>query len=40
MDDKARFILEKNIGNLRDKIAFHKHNLEQKEYIVLIAGRL
>lgn len=38
MDDKVRCLLEKNVGNFKDKIALHKQNLEQKEYIVLVAG--
>ena len=38
MDDKVRSVLEHNIGNLKDKIAFNKRNLKQKEYIVLVAG--
>lgn len=40
MDDKVWLVLEQNIGNLKDEIALHKRNLEQKEYIVLVAGRL
>ena len=42
MDDKVRSLLGQNTGlrNLKDKIALHKHNLERKEYIVLVAGRL
>ena len=40
LDDKVRSILEQNMVNLKDKIALHKHSLEQKEYIVLVAGRL
>ena len=40
LDDTVRSILEQNTGKLKDKIAWHKHNLEKKEYIVLVAGRL
>ena len=38
MDNKVRALLEKNLGNLKEKIALHKQNLEQKEYTVLVAG--
>lgn len=38
MDDKIRILLEQNIANYKDNIARHKRNLEQKEYIVLVAG--
>lgn len=38
MDDKIRILLEQNIANYKDNIALHKRNLEQKEYIVLVAG--
>lgn len=38
MDDKICHLLEQNIPNYKDKIAFHKKNLEKKEYIVLVAG--
>lgn len=38
MDEKVHALLEKNIGNLKDKIASHKKSLLQKEYIVLVAG--
>ena len=31
-------LLEKNIGNLWEKIASHKEVLLKKEYIVLVAG--
>ena len=40
MDDKIRILLEQNITKYKDKIAWHKRNLEQKEYIVLVAGEL
>ena len=40
MDDKIRVLLEHNITNYKDKIARHKRNLEQKDYIVLVAGGL
>ena len=40
MDGKVHALLEQNIGNLQDKIASHKRNLRQKEYIVLVAGWL
>lgn len=38
MDDKIRILLEQNIANYKDNIALHKRNLEEKEYIVLVAG--
>ncbi|KAJ7349513.1 hypothetical protein OS493_038882 [Desmophyllum pertusum] len=38
MDDKVQSVLEQGIGNLKDKMAFNKRNLKQKEYIVLVAG--
>lgn len=40
MDGKGHALLEQNIGNLKGKIASHKRNLRQKEYIVLVAGWL
>ena len=38
MEDKVWSVLEHNIENLKDKIAFNKRSLKQKEYIVLVAG--
>ena len=40
MDDKIRILLEQNVTNYRDKIAWHKKNLQRQEYIVLVAGEL
>ena len=40
MDEKVHTLLEKNIKNLKEKIAFHQRNLLKKEYIVLVAGLL
>ena len=40
MDGKVDALLEQNIGNLKEKIAFRKQNLLKKEYIVLVAGLL
>ena len=40
MDGKIRTLLEQNITNYKGKLAWHKENLEQKEYIVLVAGEL
>jgi len=40
MDDKIRLLLEQNVTNYSDKIAWHKRNLKQQEYIVLVAGEL
>ena len=40
MEDKVWDILEKDFGNLSEKIAINKRNLKQKEYIVLVAGEL
>ena len=40
VDDNIRRLLEQNIPNYKDKIAWHKKDLEQKEYIVLVAGEL
>ena len=40
MDGKVHALLEQNIRNLQAKIASHKRNLRQKEYIVLVAGWL
>ena len=40
MDDTIRRLLEQNITNCKEKVAGHKKNLEQKEYIVLVAGEL
>lgn len=38
IDDKVHALLEQNIGKLKEKIASHKRNLQQKGYIVLVAG--
>jgi len=38
MDDKIRRLLEQNITNYKDKIVWHKRNLKEREYIVLVAG--
>jgi len=40
MDEKILLLLEQNIRNHRDKIAWHKRKLKQQEYIVLVAGEL
>ena len=40
MDGKVHALLEQNIGNLKKKIVFHKQNLLNREYIVLVAGLL
>ena len=40
MDATILRLLEQNITNYKDKIAWHKTNLEQKDYIVLVAGGL
>ena len=40
MDEKVHALLERNIKNLKEKIASHKQNLLKKEYIVLVAGLL
>ena len=40
MDDTILNLLEQNIKNYKHNIARHKRNLKQKEYIVLVAGRL
>ena len=40
MEEKVHALLEQNIKNLKEKIAFHQRNLLKKEYIVLVAGLL
>ena len=40
MDDKILRLMEQNMPDYKDKIAWHKKNFEQKEYIVLVAGGL
>ena len=40
MDETIRRLLEQNITNYKEKVTWHKKNLEQKEYIVLVAGEL
>ena len=40
MDDKIRSLLERNITDYKEKIAWHKNDLKRKEYIVLVAGEL
>ena len=40
MDEKVHALLEQNIKNHKEKIASHKQNLLEKEYIVLVAGLL
>ncbi|KAL9963750.1 hypothetical protein ACROYT_G027284 [Oculina patagonica] len=38
MDDKILALLEKNVGNVREKIKRHQEQLKQKEYFLLVAG--
>ena len=40
MDEKIRSLLEQKIGNLNEKMAIHKRNLTEKDYIVLVTGEL
>ena len=40
MDNTILRLLEQNITSYKEKIAWHKKNLEHKEYIVLVAGEL
>ena len=40
MDDTILRLLEQSITNCKDKIAWRKKNLQQKEYIVLVIGGL
>jgi len=32
-------LLKKNVGNIEEKIGHHKAQLEQKEYLLLVAGK-
>ena len=39
MDDKFVTLLEKNKGNVKQKMKIHQAQLQQKEYFILVAGK-
>ena len=39
LDDKILALLQKNVGNIEEKIEHHKAQLKRKEYFLLVAGR-
>lgn len=40
MDEKILALLQKNVGNVREKIKHHQEQLKRKEYFLLVAGKL
>ena len=38
MDEKIMNLLQKNVGNVREKIKHHQDQLKRKEYFLLVAG--
>lgn len=40
LDDKIRNLLQRNMGNVKEKMKNHKTQLKQKEYYLLVAGKL
>ena len=40
MDKKIMTLLEKNVGNVREKIKHHQDQLKRNEYFLLVAGKL
>jgi len=39
MDEKIFALLQKNVGNIKEKIKHHEAQLERKEYFLLVAGK-
>jgi len=39
LDDKILALLQKNVGNIKEKIEHHKAQLKRKEYFLLVAGK-
>jgi len=39
MDGKIFTLLQKNVGNIKEKIKHHQAQLERKEYLLLAAGK-
>jgi len=38
MDDEIIALLEKKVGNIKEKIKRHRAHLERQEYYLLVAG--
>ena len=39
LDDKILALLQKNVGNIREKIEHHQAQLKREEYFLLVAGK-
>jgi len=39
MDGDIFTLLQKNVGNIKEKIKYHQAQLERKEYFLLVAGK-
>ena len=39
MDDEMIALLEKKVGNIKEKIKRHRAQLERQEYYLLVAGK-
>jgi len=39
IDDKLLALLQKNVGNIKQKIEHHKAQLKRKGYFLLVAGK-
>jgi len=39
MDDKILALLQKNVGNIKEKLEHHQLQLKREEYFLLVAGK-
>lgn len=39
MDGKILALLQKNVGNVREKIKHHQEQMQRQEYFLLVAGK-
>jgi len=39
MDDKILALLQRSLGNIKEKIEHHQAQLKRKEYYLLVAGK-
>lgn len=39
VDDKVLTLLQKNVGNVKEKIKHHQEQLKRNEYFLLVAGK-
>ena len=40
MDEKIMTLLQKNVGNIKEKMKYHQDQLKRNEYFLLVAGKL